>query len=373
MGLSRFYIIAGESSGDLYGAELVREIKNLTPGASFYGFGGPEMQKSGVEISRSIDKLELIGFTEVVLKAGTVLQNFKIAKKDLIRIKPDALILIDYPGFNLRMAEWAKNRGIKVFYYIAPQTWAWKASRNEKIKKFVDKLFVILPFEENYFNKNGIPAEFVGHPMVDQIENFKSSQKAEIPVFSQISDKKIIAILPGSRSGEISKMTPYLINMIKNMPDKHFVIAALSKNPKSLYEAFKHFDNVQLIYDKTLDVLQVADFGLIKSGTSTLQAALLKLPHVVFYKVSPISGWIMKKLATIKFAALPNLILNRLVVPELLQEELTSANLEFQLRAVMEESKKEAQILSFDLLESKLKKDHNSAQLVAQAIVSAIE
>ena len=367
----RFYIIAGEASGDKYGAALVNSLKEKLPGADFFGFGGPEMGKSGVRISRDLNKLELIGFFEVLMKATTVFKNFKIAKKEIVSHEVDVLILVDYPGFNLRMAKWAKKRGLKVFYFVAPQTWAWKEKRNLTLKKSVDKLFVILPFEEEYFKSWGIDTEFVGHPMAEIIE--EKSGDSPFRKSSKSNDKPIVALLPGSRSAELKRMSPVLSELIKSKPEYHFLIAAMSKNDPGLYDAFANLNNAQIIFDDVSAVLKSSGLGIIKSGTSTLQAALLDVPQIVFYSVNPLSAFIMKRLAKIDYISLPNLILNKPLLTELIQEDLNPQNLvdaihELKTPGSIEKIKK-----GYSEIRNKLKNDSSVFERTANRIIDFLQ
>ena len=360
-----FYIISGEQSGDHYGAGLARALRSKAPDALFYGYGGPEMLAEGVILSRTLKDLSIMGFVEVLSKWKTILRNFRTAKQDILRLHPDAIILVDYPGFNLRMAKWAKKQGIPVFYYVAPQTWAWKRGRNRKIRKYVDKLFVILPFEEAFFRQDGIDTSYVGHPVWSEIEERMIHLREIGKKTLSENDLPTIALLPGSRKKELQQLGPVLMDLIRQMQGYSFVLAGISSLDKSLYTGFQQLDQVEIIWDDSFTVLQMADIGLIKSGTSSLQAALFKLPHVVFYRLHPLSAWLLKKWIKIDFVALPNLILNRLVVPELLQESFQPMALERELLHLQQSEIKEGMLRSFEEIGAKLKKRGNPAELVA--------
>lgn len=365
----KYYIIAGEASGDMHAANLVFAMFKMDPNITIKGFGGEKMLKAGVDISRGLDKLSLVGFVEILKHIKTIKENFKIAKKEIEQLKPDAIILIDYPGFNLRMAEWAKSKNIEVYYYIAPQVWAWGKKRVKKMKKFIDKLFVILPFEEEFFKNNGIDAEFVGHPLMEEISKFDMEDdfllKNKIPV-----NKKIIAFLPGSRESEIQRNIKSVIPVIKNNQDKVFLVAAKSGLNQKYFERLNELSNVKIIYNQTYKIYNVADAGIIKSGTSTLEAALFELPQVVVYKVKYLSYLIAKNLIKdIDYASLVNLILNKEVVKELLQYDFNSENLERELNNLFDKNKRNSILQSYQILKSKISKDKYASDVVAERIL----
>lgn len=368
--MHRFYLITGEKSGEHYGAKLVNSIRALLPNASFYGFGGKEMEEAGVELSRRTKDLAIIGFVEVIAKLSSIRKNFKTAKNDISRIKPDAVILIDYPGFNLRMAKWAKKRGFSVYYYIAPQTWAWKRKRNKILANYVDCVFSIFPFEEKQFVVDGVPFKYVGHPMVDDVNKFLTAKKSERKTSAAM--QKTIAVLPGSRPSEVQRLTTELLEVIRSMKDYKFLVAAMSDLPEDLYGPFNVLENVEIRTDEPLNILAESDLGLIKSGTSTLQAALLGLPQVVFYRVNPISGWIMRQLALIDYVSLPNLILEEPVVAELLQKEFTAANITREIKKLTDPEMLASIRNSYQSITEKLSKTEATAELVAKSIVGEL-
>jgi lipid-A-disaccharide synthase len=367
--IRRLYIIAGEKSGDQYGAQLVRAFGMLQPGIDFYGFGGQEMEAEGVHLTRKLEHLEIIGFTEVLARYRTIRKNFRKAKRDLKNIDPDALILIDYPGFNLRMAKWASNRGIPVYYFIPPQTWAWKRSRNKVLAQHVRKVFHILPFESRIFEEDGVEAIYVGHPMVEIIDQFLVDQQKD----QTKSLKTTIAVLPGSRRQEIERFTPVLVSIFEKLSDHHFIVAAISSLPEQFYKPFLNCKNVEIVYDSPMVVMHQADIGLIKSGTSTLQAALLGLPQVVFYRVSKLSGWIMKRLAKVDYVALPNLIMGREIVKELLQEQFTAEQVLQHIQNLEDPAFLSKLNLAYSEIRKKLQKDGTTAKMVAREINDDID
>lgn len=343
----RLYIIAGEASGDLHGSNLVRELKRLNSNLVIRGWGGDLMQKAGVDLQKHYRDLAFMGFVEVVKNLGTILRNLDFCKKDILEFKPDAIVLIDYPGFNLRVAKWAKKQGIKVIYYIAPQVWAWHKSRVKQMRKNIDKLLIILPFEKEFFAKHGMDAEFVGHPLLDAI-----AQNTE-PAYVSESGKPVIAILPGSRKQEIQTILPLQLSVIPHFTDYEFVIAGTEQH-RNLYAKIIENQDVKLVFNRTYSLLRSAKAALVKSGTSTLETALFEVPEVVCYKGNPISYLIAKNLvADIKYISLVNLIMGRLVVTELIQNDLNTENLVSELKKCLS-LHSETQIADYKLLKEKL-------------------
>jgi len=368
---NKYYIIAGEVSGDMHAANLVKAMLKLDSGIKFRGFGGDLMQKAGVEISRGLDKLSLVGFVEIIKHLGTIKKNFKIAKTEIEEFKPTALILIDFPGFNLRMAEWAKSKGITVYFYVAPQVWAWGRKRVVKIKKFVDKLFVILPFEQEFFKNYGINAEYVGNPLLEEIDSFDMEDdflvKNNIPV-----NKKIVAFLPGSRESEIKRNIKSVIPVIKNHSDKYFLVAGRSGLDSQFFRELSSLDNVKILFDSSYKIFNVSDAGIIKSGTSTLEAALFELPQVVVYKINYFSYLIAKNLVKdLKFVSLVNLIFNRKVVTELLQYDFNFQRVDEELNLLFDSNHRKAMLYEYQKLKSILKKEKYASQIVAERIINS--
>lgn len=365
----KFYIIAGEASGDMYGSSLVESMLKIDPDIRFKGFGGEKMKKSGVDISVGIDKLAIMGFLEVLMNLRRILSYFRKAKSEILQFQPDALILIDYPGFNMRMAEWAKKRGLKVYYYIAPMVWAWGKKRIPKIKAYIDKLFVILPFEKEFFKTHGIDAVYVGNPLLEEISKFRSDpvffDKYNIPTGSVK-----VAFFPGSRVAELKSNIDPVLPVIEKSKDKIFLVAARSDIKSILLTRISHLDNVRIIYDQNYDILNVADAGIIKSGTASLEAVIFKLPHVVIYKISYISHLIIKKVVTgIKFASLINIILGKEVVTELLQEQICPQNVDKELCRVLTPSIRDEMINEFEKCKLAIKIEKFPSELVAEYIM----
>ncbi len=327
----KFFVIAGEASGDMHGANLLKAIKRLSPDAQFEGFGGDLLQRAGMKVLRPLDKLNFMGFLEVVQNLGTVRENFKICKKALEANKPDAIILIDYPGFNLRMAKWAKQHGIKVFYYISPQVWAWKESRVKQMKKNIDRLMVILPFEKEFFAKHGMEVDFVGHPLIDEIEN--RQQK------SDIRKENVIALLPGSREQEIKHILPEMLKVQAQFPDYHFMIGKAPGRTAAFYQTRFNLGNAKVYEEGTYKLLSRSKAALVASGTATLETGLLKVPQIVCYKASGISVRIARSLIKVPYISLVNLILDKPVVKELIQSELNTEAIVSELKRILNDEK----------------------------------
>lgn len=329
----RYYIIAGEASGDLHGSNLIKALKKKDSDAKFRVWGGDLMKQSGATLVKHYRDLAFMGFAEVILNLRTILKNLRFCKEDIQKFNPDVLILIDYPGFNLRIAKHIKKTKIPVFFYISPQIWAWKQSRVFQIKKWVDKMFVILPFEKEFYGNFDFDVEFVGHPLLDAIEDFKE-RKLPFNEFTKefsLNEKPIIAILPGSRQQEISKMLPIMLSMVQFYPNHQFVVAGAPSISNNTYEAIIGDKPVKVISNKTYRLLQQSDAALVTSGTATLETALFQIPEVVCYKGNMISYQIAKRLVKIKYISLVNLVMDREVVKELIQEELNTGNLRKEL------------------------------------------
>lgn len=327
----RIYLIAGEASGDLHGANLVKALFTQQPTLTCRAWGGDLMQKAGATLVKHYRDLAFMGFIEVVKNLRTILRNIAFCKRDILDFQPDVLVLIDYPGFNMRIARWAKKRGIPVVYYIAPQLWAWHASRAHAIRRDVDKLLVILPFETDFFQKYGVEAHFVGHPLLDELGTANPHPTAS-------ADSKQIALLPGSRTQEVSRILPPMLEASRAFPEYSFVVAGATSLPATFYQPMlEAYPNVQLKQGETYNILRQSCAALVKSGTSTLETALLNVPQVVCYAGSPISYQIAKRLVNVPYISLVNLIMDQPLVQELIQAELTEANLVPALRHILSE------------------------------------
>jgi len=364
----KYYIIAGEASGDLHGSNLIKEIKKLDPNASIKAWGGDLMQQAGASLVKHYRDLAFMGFLEVIKNLPTILQNIRFCKQDIEAWQPDVLVLVDYPGFNLRIAEWAKKNGFKVVYYIAPQVWAWKENRVKKMKLCIDKMFCILPFEKDYFkNKWNWDVTYVGHPLLRVIESFKSTTPLST------DNKKVIALLPGSRKQEIIKMLPIMLSVTPHFPGYTFMVAQAPGQDAPFYNRFlMGYSNVTLIKNSTYELLTIADAALVTSGTATLETALFKVPEVVCYKTSKFSYQIAKRLVKIKFISLVNLIMDKEIVKEIIQENLTEQNLTTALRNITEnESNRKEVMNNYESLHSLLAAGGEDASAkVAKEIVA---
>jgi lipid-A-disaccharide synthase len=370
----KIYIIAGEASGDLHGANLVKALKSESNDLDFRFWGGDLMSKELGKPVKHIKELAFMGFIEVVKNLKTILGNIKFCKQDILNYKPDALVLIDYPGFNLRIASWAKEQGIKVFYYVSPQVWAWKQSRVFKIKKSVDHLFAILPFEEDFYKKFDYEVEFVGHPLLDAIEQYKeiSFSEEDFKIKFDLSDKPIIAILPGSRKQEINVKLPIMLEAIKKYENYELLIAGAPSLDEDFYKPFLIYPNIKIIHGATYDILNLAEAALVTSGTATLETALFNVPEVVCYKANAISYQIAKRLIKIKFISLVNLIMDREVVRELIQNECNSELIEEEFSKIIKGGSKRNKILEeYVLLREKLGSG-GASKKVAQSLLSKI-
>ena len=355
--MSKYYIIAGEASGDLHGANLIKEIKKLDSNAAFRCWGGDLMEEEGVELVKHYRDLAFMGFLEVIRNIRTILRNMKFSKKDILDYKPDAVIFIDYPGFNLRIAEFVHQNKIPTLYYVSPQVWAWKQSRVEKIKKVVDKMFVILPFEKDFYKKFDYDVSFVGHPLIDAIEQFKEkaiSKQAFCEKYG-LNEKPIIALLPGSRSQEIEKKLPLMLSVVSKYEEYQFVIAGAPSRSNEYYAPFLAKENVHVVVNDTYNLLNTSHAALVTSGTATLETALFKVPQVVCYKSSAFSYRIAKLLIgkRIKFISLVNLIVGKEIVKELIQSKLTEINLKKELGVILSSEGRENMVKEYQLLEDK--------------------
>jgi lipid-A-disaccharide synthase len=337
----KYYIIAGEASGDLHGSNLIKEIKKLDDAADIRCWGGEKMQEAGATVVKHYRDLAFMGFVEVIKNIRTIFKNLSFCKKDIAGYQPDVLILIDYPGFNLRIAEWAKQQGIKVVYYISPQIWAWKENRVHGIKKNVDKMLVILPFEKDFYKKWNFEVDYVGHPLVKVIEDFRAARK-KLPAADH---KKIIALLPGSRKQEILTKLPIMLKVANHFPGYRFMVAKAPGLQNEFYdELLAPYKNVGYVSNQTYELLSSSEAAIVTSGTATLETALFEVPEVICYKGSKISYEIAKRLVKIKFICLVNLIMDKEVVKELIQDDVTEKNLVLELNKLLTDPNKKQQL-----------------------------
>jgi lipid-A-disaccharide synthase len=371
-----YYIIAGEASGDLHASNLMKELKVLDKSADFRCWGGDLMKEQGAHLVKHYRDLAFMGFTEVLMNLKTILRNIDLCKKDILDHRPDVLILVDYPGFNLRIAEFAKSEKIKVFYYISPQVWAWKQSRVHKIKRVVDKMFVILPFEKKFYEQFDYAVDFVGHPLLDAVAVYRS-KKEQLPI---TMDKPVIALLPGSRKQEINSMLPLMLCMQKYYPGHQFVIAGAPAQQKNIYQV--HIDqakqqgagtnDVKIVYNQTYQLLQQSEAALVTSGTATLETALFGVPEVVCYKGGAVSFAIAKKLVKVKYISLVNLIMDREIVKELIQSELNESNLKRELDKLLTANSRKMMLSDYEELKMRLG-GAGASQKTAQLMITYLQ
>lgn len=371
----KYYVISGEPSGDLHASNMMRELLALDQSIDFRFWGGDLMHKvTGKAPVKHIKDLAFMGFVEVAKNLRTILKNIAFCKEDILKFKPDVLILVDYPGFNLRIADWAKTQGIRVLYYISPTIWAWKENRAEIVKRACEKMYVILPFEVEVYKKHQLDVDYVGHPLLDAIAHEKSllPDRNTFVDSNKLEQKPIIAVLPGSRKQEIERMFSIMLDTVKNFKDYQFVIAGTTNLPKEAYQ--KAFDmNLKVVFNQTYALLHNAHAGIIKSGTSTLESALFRLPQVVCYKGGAVSYAIARAVVggRLKYISLPNLIMDKPIVKELIQSELTSENLTKELHKITQGPERERILKEYDQL-IELLGNSGASKKVAQLIFNQV-
>ncbi len=352
----KYYIIAGEASGDLHGSNLVKALRAEDPAAEVRCWGGDLMAAAGAEVVKHYRELAFMGFVEVVKNLSTIRRNFRTCKSDILSFRPDALILIDYPGFNLRMVKWARQQGLRVFYYISPQLWAWHSSRVKIIRDAVERMYVILPFEKEFYEKHGVEVEYAGHPLLDVVD----TQPARPDFFQKnnlTEGKPIIALLPGSRRQEIRGMLSVMAALAPGFPGYQFVVAGAPSMDTAFYqEVLPAAGDLKIVENQTYALLRHATAALVTSGTATLETALFRVPQVVCYRGGRISYWLAKWLVSkeLKFISLVNLIIGRELVRELIQENLTVENLRFELSNILTEANRQNILNGYDELRQKL-------------------
>lgn len=364
----KYYIIAGEASGDLHGSNLMKAIIQQDPAATFRFWGGDKMAAIGGVPAKHIKDLAFMGFVEVLQHLGTILRNISFCKKDILAFQPDVVVFIDYPGFNLRIAAWTRQMGIKSVYYISPQIWAWKEKRIHQIKRDVDKMLVILPFEKVFYARHQYPVNYVGHPLVEVIE-----EALEIPEWS-LSDKPILALLPGSRRQEISKKLPIMLGVLPHYKDYQCIIAQAPNIPLAYYEQFiPAGSDVKVIPNATYNILRQARAALVTSGTATLETALIGCPQIVCYKGNPISYALAKRFIKVKYISLVNLILDKPAIPELIQGDLHTENIIRHLDELLPATERRAQMLKDYKSLWEILSEHNASERAAKEIWAYIQ
>ena len=371
----KYYILAGEPSGDLHASNMMKELLLLDSSIEFRFWGGDLMEAVAHQKPRKhIKDLAFMGFVEVLKNIRTIFKNIAFCKQDILEFKPEILILVDYPGFNLRIADWAKQQGIRVFYYISPTIWAWKENRVEIIKRSVEKMFVILPFEVAVYKKHNYNADYVGHPLLDAIEQEKSNlpDRATFIKKNNLDERPIIAVLPGSRKQEIERMFSIMLNVVEDFKGYQFVIAGTTNLPEEAYQMALD-KNLKVVFNQTYALMYNAHAGIIKSGTSTLESALFRLPQVVCYKGGTVSYSIARMVVgnRVKYISLPNLILDKPVVKELIQSDLTASNLKTELTKIIAGIAREEMLEEYDGL-IKLLGNSGASKKVAELIYNNI-
>lgn len=369
MAAQKLYIVAGEASGDLLGSLVMRELFQLDPTLNIRFWGGEKMIQEGGTCAKHIRSLAFMGFVEVLMNIRTIKKNFSYCKQDIEAFQPDLILFIDYPGFNLRMAKWAHQKGYPVHFYVSPSVWAWKASRVYTIKENVDHLYSILPFEEAFFSKYDYKVDYVGHPLKDAIEQFQNNPN-KLPF--ERSEKPIIALLPGSRKQEIRKKLPLMLSAVEGFEEHEICIAGAPNMELEFYDQFLTKTNTRVVFGHTYNLLQNAQAALVTSGTATLETALLNVPQVVCYVGSPISIAIAKRLVNIKFISLVNLIVDREIVKELIQEECTPQKLRSELTAILPNGSKYNHVMEGYRELHKLVGETGASKKVAQSLLKTI-
>jgi len=368
----KLYVIAGEPSGDLHASNMMQAILDEDSTVDFRYWGGDKMvavHPGG--LVKHIRDLAFMGFIEVLANIRTILGNIKLCKKDIESYQPDALILVDYPGFNLRIAEWAKSKGIKVYYYISPQVWAWKQSRVHKIKKVVDEMFVILPFEKAFYKKFDFDVQYVGHPLLDEISKFnQNSTDQNFYTRNELDKRPIIAVLPGSRKQEVLKKLPIMLDAVKGLDSYQIVIAGAPTLSAEFYGAIDR--SVKIVYNETYTLLANSHTAIVTSGTATLETALFKVPEVVCYKGSQLSYMIARRLIKVKYISLVNLIMDKEVVKELIQKECNAQQIRAELDRLLNDETYRSELHSaYVKLEQELG-GGGASKKVAQSLLKTI-
>jgi len=334
----KYFLIAGEPSGDQHGSLLMQSIKAIDPEAQFRFLGGDLMERVGGTAVIHIRNLAFMGFTQLIVKAIRIYETFRICKREILAFNPDITIPIDYGGFNLRLIRWLTTRELKCIYYITPKVWAWMPSRAYKLARYTTRSLCILPFEPEFLRKYGVECDYVGNPVKDYVSTLTGLDTQLAATASGLTGKRIIALLPGSRRQEISKILPVMVQMIDQFKEYEFVIAGHGNFPESFYRKISARPDIRVVYGKTLELLTLAHAALVTSGTATLETALLEIPQVVCYKTAPFSYLIARLVAKVKYISLVNLILDKPCVDELIQNRYTAANLKSSLERILPDS-----------------------------------
>tara|TARA_R110002050_G_scaffold24064_2_gene64105 strand:+ start:21680 stop:22792 length:1113 start_codon:yes stop_codon:yes gene_type:complete len=368
----KYYILAGEASGDLHGSNLMKALLNEDVNADIRFWGGDLMQAVGGTLVKHYKERAFMGFIEVIMNLSKIFKLISFCKEDIKNFNPDVVIFIDNSGFNLRIAKWAKQENYKTHYYISPQVWASRASRVKAIKHDIDAMYVILPFVKGFYKKYDYKVEFVGHPLIDAISNRKQVDEFEFRKTHKLSDEPIIALLPGSRKQEIKKMLSVMLSLVNDFPNYQFVIAGAPSQEFSFYQSFIKSTQVHFISNKTYDLLSISTAALVTSGTATLETALFKVPQVVCYKGSAISYFIAKQIITLKFISLVNLIMDKEVVTELIQNDFNKKRLKKELTRILDDYERAKLFLDYYDLEKALG-GKGASKKTAQLIYNSIK
>lgn len=363
----RYYIVAGEASGDLHGSNLIKHLKKLDSNAEFRGFGGDLMKEAGASLALHYKEMSFIGIIEVIKNIKTINKSLEYCRNDISIYKPDAIILIDYPGFNLKIAKFGKEHGYKILYYIAPKVWASRKSRVKRIRKYVDKLFVILPFEEKYFNDLNVSAEYTGNPLTDAIDAFSPVPDNQFKTKNQLNENPIIALLAGSRKTEIQYCLPEMIKACKNLTDYQLILAGVPSIPPEHYEQYIRNTNIKIIYNQTYDLLHRATAAVVTSGTATLETALFNVPELVIYKFHTLTYIIGKPFVRIKLFSLVNIIMQKEIVKEFIQFHI-ARDIHTEINRILSDKKYRGKMISDFKILKKLVGKTGASERVANSI-----
>ncbi|MDD4847932.1 MAG: lipid-A-disaccharide synthase [Bacteroidales bacterium] len=370
----RYYLIVGEASGDMHAANLMHALYQKDKQAVFCGFGGDLMQQEGLQLIKHYHDLAFMGFTEVLLNLRTIFKNLALCRQEILKFQPDVVILVDYPGFNLRMAKWLKQQKIKTFYYISPQIWAWNQKRGKKIKRLIDKMFCILPFEKDFYKKFDYTVDYVGHPLLDSLK--KEPKEFDIEKFKekyQLDERPIVALFPGSRRQEIQKVLPVMISVVEQFRDVQFVIGGVSQFDIDFYHQWMQNKDIRLIYKDARNLLRASKAALVTSGTASLETALLKIPEVICYKGSRLNYLIARQLIRVPYIGLANLIMNRPMIKELIQYDLTKENLQKELNLLLNDHQKRQQFLTDSTALIEVLGNGSASETAAQLMIDALK
>lgn len=368
----KYYLVAGEASGDLHGSNLIKALKQKNPAAEFRCWGGDMMEAAGATLVKHYRELAFMGFVEVLANLRTIMKNFKRCREDMLAWQPDVVIFIDYPGFNLRLAKWAKEQGYITIYYISPQVWAWKEKRVETIRKHIDKMLVILPFEKAFYARHGYEVEYVGHPLADEIERLRNdaTHRDLLPIKT---NKPIVALLPGSRKQEIRIKLPVMLQVSRHFPDLQFVVACAPGQDEDFYkDILSAYPGVLSVRGATYQLLACSHAALVTSGTATLETALFNVPEVVCYKGGNISYQIAKRLIKVKYISLVNLIMDKEIVRELIQHDMNEEKLVAALKEILQEDVRQHVFADYAALRKLLSEGGNAAEQAAASITAFV-